>query len=209
MSVVISQIPRNITITADLDPARRAIGEFLAQNTGGAGASQTITGHVAYEVDQSALDKATRRAALVNHINQMLAIPYNSIPMQQQQIDALIAQLQSGNYSSGGYTGSGGKYEAAGVVHRGEYVVPKEMVNQSTGLPYSDAFGRVIAGYSGGGYVQPATTVSIPNTMMVELSPTDRALLSAVGNSTVTLDGKVLVAAVNGSNTNNARRGSR
>jgi hypothetical protein len=29
-------------------------------------------------------------------------------------------------YASGGYTGDGGKYEAAGVVHRGEYVVPQQ-----------------------------------------------------------------------------------
>ncbi len=38
-------------------------------------------------------------------------------------------------FSSGGYTGPGPKDEVAGVVHRGEYVVPKEDVDQSTGLP--------------------------------------------------------------------------
>lgn len=31
-----------------------------------------------------------------------------------------------GRYASGGYTGRGAKYDAAGVVHRGEYVVPQE-----------------------------------------------------------------------------------
>ena len=29
-------------------------------------------------------------------------------------------------YSSGGYTGDGGKFEPAGIVHRGEYVVNSE-----------------------------------------------------------------------------------
>lgn len=38
-------------------------------------------------------------------------------------------------WALGGFTGIGGKYEPAGIVHRGEYVLPKEMVNQSTGLP--------------------------------------------------------------------------
>lgn len=38
-------------------------------------------------------------------------------------------------FSSGGYTGMGGKYEPAGIVHKGEYVVPKEGVDQTTGLP--------------------------------------------------------------------------
>jgi len=28
-------------------------------------------------------------------------------------------------YADGGYTGDGGKYEVAGVVHKGEYVVPQ------------------------------------------------------------------------------------
>lgn len=37
-------------------------------------------------------------------------------------------------YADGGYTGAGGKYQPAGVVHRGEYVFDQETVN-SIGLP--------------------------------------------------------------------------
>lgn len=44
-------------------------------------------------------------------------------------------------YADGGYTGAGGKYEPAGIVHRGEYVLPKEQVNQSTGLPKDGVLG--------------------------------------------------------------------
>lgn len=43
--------------------------------------------------------------------------------------------------STGGFTGRGGKYDVAGIVHRGEYVLPKEQVNQSTGLPDWDKIG--------------------------------------------------------------------
>lgn len=42
-------------------------------------------------------------------------------------------------YALGGYTGRGGKHEIAGIVHKGEYVLPKEMVNQHTGMPKSFA----------------------------------------------------------------------
>lgn len=38
-------------------------------------------------------------------------------------------------FANGGFTGRGGKYEPAGIVHKGEYVVPKQYVNQTTGLP--------------------------------------------------------------------------
>lgn len=40
-----------------------------------------------------------------------------------------------GSFDSGGFTGRGGVYEVAGVVHRGEYVIPQKDVDQSTGLP--------------------------------------------------------------------------
>lgn len=38
-------------------------------------------------------------------------------------------------FSDGGFTGRGGKHEAAGIVHAGEYVLPKDQVNQATGQP--------------------------------------------------------------------------
>ena len=41
----------------------------------------------------------------------------------------------TGGYASGGFTGRGGENEVAGVVHRGEYVLPKTAVDQTTGMP--------------------------------------------------------------------------
>ncbi len=48
-------------------------------------------------------------------------------------IASIVAQSianfsQPKGYFSGGYTGNGGKYEAAGIVHKGEYVVPADML---------------------------------------------------------------------------------
>ena len=51
------------------------------------------------------------------------------IMKQQQylpQIEALQQKLRLGQFYRGGYTGDGGKYEPAGIVHRGEYVVNSE-----------------------------------------------------------------------------------
>ena len=39
---------------------------------------------------------------------------------------AAVARMRG--FADGGYTGPGGKYEAAGIVHRGEYVLPQEVV---------------------------------------------------------------------------------
>lgn len=40
-------------------------------------------------------------------------------------------------FATGGYTGQGAVDEIAGVVHKGEYVLPQEMVDQNTGTPKS------------------------------------------------------------------------
>lgn len=72
----------------------------------------------------------------------------------EQAIRRINQTLSGYGYSGGGFTGRGGKYEPAGVVHRGEYVVPKEQVNQRTGLPYADAMGKLQRGTPGPGYAQ-------------------------------------------------------
>ena len=40
------------------------------------------------------------------------------------------AQAAAGGFASGGYTGDGGKYEPAGVVHKGEFVMTKEQTKR-------------------------------------------------------------------------------
>ena len=49
-------------------------------------------------------------------------------------------------FSSGGYTGYGGKNEPAGIVHKGEYVIPKKDVDQSTGEPKPEAVFKFVFG---------------------------------------------------------------
>lgn len=46
------------------------------------------------------------------------------------QISSIIssASFNPSGYATGGYTGNGGKYQPAGVVHAGEYVMPQETV---------------------------------------------------------------------------------
>lgn len=71
-------------------------------------------------------------------------------------IAAFLAAKAVGGFAEGGYTGDGGKYEVAGTVHRGEYVVPAHAVDK-LGVGYLDSLtvnaGR---GYAGGGAVDTA-----------------------------------------------------
>lgn len=63
-------------------------------------------------------------------------------------------------FSSGGYTGDGGKYQPAGVVHAGEFVTRQEVTQQPGALSFLEEFNRrgMAAlygwrGYAGGGLV--------------------------------------------------------
>jgi hypothetical protein len=53
-----------------------------------------------------------------------------------------FALLEAG-FASGGYTGAGAADEVAGIVHKGEYVVPKSQVDQNRGVPMMPGNGGV------------------------------------------------------------------
>ncbi|HHQ6589352.1 TPA: hypothetical protein ACSTLU_005337 [Serratia fonticola] len=55
-------------------------------------------------------------------------------------------------YDLGGYTGAGGKYEPAGVVHRGEFVMTKEATER---IGVDNLYG-MMRGYADGGLVSPS-----------------------------------------------------
>lgn len=62
-------------------------------------------------------------------------------------------------FANGGYTGAGGKYQPAGIVHKGEYVMDKATVDKAGGPAAFDALRRGIKGYASGGYVGSAPTL--------------------------------------------------
>lgn len=70
------------------------------------------------------------------------ATPLASSGMTVGGVDAM------NGYASGGYTGDGGKYEPAGVVHRGEYVINAQSTRK-LGLSYLNS----LNGYANGGLV--------------------------------------------------------
>lgn len=68
-------------------------------------------------------------------------------------------------YATGGYTGDGGKYEPAGIVHRGEVVLPQEVVERDSRFLRS-RYGHLpgmssLPGYAAGGVVGGSNVVSL------------------------------------------------
>ncbi|MGV1821329.1 tape measure protein [Agrobacterium sp. CG160-95] len=88
------------------------------------------------------------------------------LSVQQASRAMVVAQAGSGGwltklfsgFAEGGYTGDGGKYQPAGVVHKGEYVFDKAAVQAAGGPAAMEAMRRNLKGYANGG----AVGVSVP-----------------------------------------------
>lgn len=127
-------------------------------------------------------------------------------------------------YAGGGYTGFGGKYQAAGVVHKGEFVFTKEatdswgvrnlyrMMNMSRTAAQAPhrgyASGGAVSGQNGSSSgVTLDLSAILGGNLTVSLSQTDRMLLAQNGNVQLYLDGQLLTAANNRNNVAASTRG--
>lgn len=85
---------------------------------------------------------------------------------------------REGWYADGGYTGAGGKNEVAGIVHKGEYVLPQEMVDQTTGTPKALG-GNVTINISGTFATSDAEKRKVAQQIVAALNQTNYARLGA------------------------------
>ena len=179
VAVAIAKIPRNLTVNVDANPAITALAEFesaldRARSNAGRGIS---TPSITNPNNARELRRLAKEAEMFVYAQDatFLASQGGAANLQGARLSAytaarLRAELAAGQYYNGGFTGTGGKYEPAGVVHRGEYVVPKHQVNQRTGLPYADAMGRLTQGASGPGYASGGFVRSSPAAMALQLA---------------------------------------
>lgn len=207
LTIAIRNVPRNVTLEVrGLNPAVAALREFETRvKTSMDNARRSVGRGVNIPVSTSFNDagfkKMARGAALAAQLEDLLSRLASAQGEDRRWIGRSINdirhRLATGNYYTGGFTGRGGKYEPAGIVHKGEYVIPKHMVNQSTGLPYADALGRLVkgtpspAGYARGGYVRQPQ----PGTQTVALTPGTIQAIAQATNKEIILDGQVLAHA--------------
>lgn len=81
------------------------------------------------------------------------------------------------DFATGGYTGPGGKYEPAGVVHRGEVVLPQEVVRTDWSFLKS-RYGYLPGFADGGVVVGPGRPTASSLSMSIPGSPTGPQFLS-------------------------------
>ncbi|QIK61796.1 phage tail tape measure protein [Leucobacter viscericola] len=197
----IDKIPRNITVTANTNPAIQAFNEFKAKADAAtssmtklrSAASKPIPGGAFNSLSGEAASASVRTEAM---IQLMSLVPRVAKAIADRDVMALAVLVPQAahwqvraarGWKAGGYTGDGGTGEVAGVVHGKEFVFSAPAVaNLGVGnlarLHESAKSGRVGGNGNGGGLGA--------GPMEVELSPTDRQLLVDVRQAVgISLDG--------------------
>lgn len=106
-----------------------------------------------------------------------------------------IGSILSNGKSEGGYTGPGGKYEPAGIVHRGEVVWSQADVKAVGGPKRANAM-RPTAGYATGGIVGGGASSSPNNaspTFEININMEGGTVTSQTQNGSASQDGMQLV----------------
>lgn len=151
----------------------------------------------------AAVIAATTAAEIATIIAQRNAIMNTSVSSKGSSTSVTsggsdVGRREITGYSEGGYTGAGGKYEPAGIVHRGEWVAPKWMVKQNpVTFANLDQYrrhgshgrsGSASRGFADGGYAEPILQGSIGNSAPLELSESScRMLAAAIAERGITI----------------------
>jgi TP901 family phage tail tape measure protein len=211
VSTAIANVPRNITVTANTNPALQALNEFVAKAKSSLGSGLTAT--VQVQTREAAARMATL-AAIAYATSQSLAAGSNTGLASAWSIRASYLQslLRQGNwgalagfgitYATGGYVSGPGGPTSDSINARlsnGEYVMNAAAVNRY-GVGFMDQLNQMRAPrFAAGGMVSAPQGGG-----MVSLSPEDRALLRNVGGS-----GQVVLYANNEAIARSANDGNR
>lgn len=205
MAVAINNVPRNITVSANTDPAIQALNEFMAAARTAASGGITIPVNAVGTVSAGARDAMFTQWATLAQAQYGRALAQSASGWAE--VRRLWASGAYGNagFKSGGYTGNGGVGSEAGVVHGKEFVFNAQAtknagVGNLYGMMRSFEQGR---GYQSGGYVGPRVSAPSGNGSGVQVVALDMAQFSALlkaGNVSVNIGAEQLTNVVDDTN---------
>lgn len=141
-------IPENVTstVTVNTDKAHQMIANLRAQYDG------MTLGEMYLDIKARNNFSAAQAAAAA-------------------RLTGYAARYGTDGYASGGYTGDGGKYEPAGVVHRGEFVFDKATTTAMRPLFEFIHATKRLPGYATGGFVTAAQPAPVYMTAPAPAAP--------------------------------------
>ena len=219
LKLAIDRVPKKITMSVNMNPAITALNEFVAKakksgsdagsgygSSFGGGAGRSGMGRLKPKFQNTGStdgkdygDLFARSAAMeIETRKGMIVARFKGA------VKTAFREMGLGGFATGGFTGRGGENQVAGVVHMGEYVVPKGEVNQATGKPYYMEQGSYTGSYAANAQARGGGNAMVT---IVELGPQSIRAIEQSGGAVVMLDSKVLTGAVNQQNVNRSNRG--
>jgi TP901 family phage tail tape measure protein len=130
VTLAIQRVPKNVTVTGNVNPALQAIAELESKLSSLGGKSYAGPSVTSGNIDNGNIEKAARGMALIAAIDaekkrQLLSTAPPGL-VQREYLNSMVNKLNSGNYRSGGYTGPGRPWDEAGIVHRKEFVLNEQ-----------------------------------------------------------------------------------
>ncbi|MET4703108.1 phage tail tape measure protein [Frigoribacterium sp. UYMn621] len=203
VKVAIDNVPRDITVTANTNPALQALNEFIAKAQSAASTGINIPIRTTGGADQGSRDALfTQWATQVqNQYHMALAQSASGWAEVRKQWD----KGTYGSFATGGYTGDGGKYDVAGIAHKGEYIFTQEQTSR-IGV---DRLEAIAFGHAPAPTPAPSAPSSASASHPLELSQYDRQLLVDIRNRVgITLSGTAIQQANGLGNVNTTKRGA-
>ncbi|PTD96389.1 hypothetical protein C8261_08710 [Pseudothauera lacus] len=106
-------------------------------------------------------------ADIAEAVSKIKALNLELETLRDKTVTVTVNRVDAGGdlpgFARGGYTGAGSKYQAAGIVHAGEFVVRREALLQPGVLAYLEQLNRSgrLPGYAAGGLVRNIPTGAI------------------------------------------------
>lgn len=173
------------TLRAEIEAQAAAIGRLTAEYEGAAARQQFFTG-ITEDLQNGLVDAIVAGqdfAGVMANVAQQIAKAalqaalFGSGPLATLFGGTAGTGLLTGfGFADGGYTGSGGKYQPAGVVHKGEYVFDAASVRK-LGVQNLEALRQGSKGYANGGAVGGGSGGAVapaPNVQVVLLDDESR-----------------------------------
>lgn len=162
----LAALREKITLTQQLDGQNR---EVAASSEGLRTAQQYFAESFTSSLSGLLTGTQTLDGALKNLLNSLIDATLQAALLGKGPLGGILGGAGTGilgaifGFADGGYTGDGGKYEPAGVVHRGEYVMSKAATRR-IGVGNLEALHRgALGGFAEGGYVGTAPVIRKPD----------------------------------------------
>lgn len=177
----------------------------VARPVGGAAPAAPVD--VEPQLDPETAAQVQRQAeALAQTLQRQLVIPVTTVlqPLAgpAQNIIPGDSDVPMPGFATGGYTGPGGKWQPAGVVHAGEHVQPQEVVREPGALAFLErirregfqatmrTLQRKLRGYAVGGLVASRAMPRVPRLSSALSAAAAPAAPASLGTVNLSLDGQ-------------------